>query len=1101
MASKKHLSARGTITNEDAVNVAVVLRCRPLSKSEHTSKAQEVVKCEGREVTISQTVASKTVDRTYHFDRVFGPNTSQESLYNTAIAPMVDEVLNGFNCTIFAYGQTGTGKTHTMTGDLSAASATLTPESGVIPRAVSQIFNHLESQQHSEYSVRCSFLELYNEEITDLLSSSTPSTGITTTTNNATSNDNSSNNKPVRILEDPKAGVVLAGLEEVNVRNSGEIFTLLDAGNARRRTAETLLNKQSSRSHSVFIVSVSVREVLPDGEEVIRLGKLYLVDLAGSENITRSGAIEARAKEAGNINKSLLTLGRVITALVEGQGHVPYRDSKLTRLLRDSLGGRTKTCIIATIAPTVLCQEETVSTLDYAHRAKNIKNRPEVNQKISKTTHLKEMSGEIERLRAELVATRDKNGVYLPVKQYEEDKAERAVLYARVEVLEEEKVAMDVKVGEMQEALDTAMCDIKERDYCIEAHILAEQSLVCHATTLNSNLKTAASSVAQLFCRYDEKNVLEDGNMEVVGAVKKQAVEELESLKEAITAAAQCQAQRYAETKAVLDVMKTRKEEAEAIFAAQLSELNSKLQQASAVAQDATAVLAGSGVEAVEWLVSCQQEYFAATRTAAEESMAAFSGLFTAIAAKQAAEQSALKQLVDTQEESFTAIETAAQQVLKVATERMQAQASLACQSKTGVEETLAAQGQSLTQLSASLQDNITKEKNKILEQVTAMLQSFESAAQKCISTDINQITEQLEAEKEKVVGALLVELEAHATDAVTATANDAKMLSLKRGEQQQALLNHHKQLSKHMSSCQSALESTKQAVETAALEASQTLENHSAKTGADADDKIAALRSLKSAKQGECGAAVEVVAAIQLGLKRDVEQGLVGDKKQCEQLEVVRRDGDVAVASAAEHQVTTVVQLSSAVATLLGKKYGVDKKRDQVPAQRAVVVPPESTIQQLRAQSREELKAAFRAHRPLVAVEMVSEEGEAVVQEEEEEEEKVGMEPVEQDQRQPEERTMEEEEEKKSSEDTAEKEEEKEEENVADNKRKPSSSRVPAVTKRTTTTTSTAAATAAGGGRKRSRDPTDTSPTSARSPPQKPRRSRIPSAGPAAAK
>ena len=205
--------------------------------------------------------------------------------------------------------------------------------------------------------------------------------------------------------------------------------------------------------------------------------------------------MDQRAKEAGNINKSLLTLGRVITALVEGQGHVPYRDSKLTRLLRDSLGGKTKTCIIATIAPTVQCQEETLSTLDYAHRAKNIKNKPEVggwrrlrigklatleawrladprwcyslgawgcwgpspthpltasiashllqiNAKISKTTHLKEMNVEIDKLKAMLIATREKNGVYVPAKQYEEECEERRTLRAQVEAMEAEAEAV-----------------------------------------------------------------------------------------------------------------------------------------------------------------------------------------------------------------------------------------------------------------------------------------------------------------------------------------------------------------------------------------------------------------------------------------------------------------------------------------------------------------------------------------------------------------------------------------------------------------------------------------------------------------------------------
>ncbi|KFM22480.1 125 kDa kinesin-related protein, partial [Auxenochlorella protothecoides] len=341
-----------------------------------------------------------------------------ERLYDSTVAPLVEEMLEGFNCTIFAYGQTGTGKTYTMTGgDLAQGSAEMTDSAGVIPRAIHQVFSYLESLGAQEFTVKASYLELYNEEVTDLLALG-------------------SEPPKVRILED-RTGVVLNGLEEAQVRSASDIFSLLDQGTAKRRTAETLLNKQSSRSHTVFVITVSVREILAEGEEVIRVGKLYLVDLAGSENITRSGAVEQRAKEAGNINKSLLTLGRVITALVEGQGHVPYRDSKLTRLLRDSLGGRTKTCIIATIAPTVQCQEETLSTLEYAHRAKNIKNKPEINQKISKTTHLKEMNVEIEKLKLMLNATREKNGVYIPTAQYDEECEERKFLNGRVLELEE----------------------------------------------------------------------------------------------------------------------------------------------------------------------------------------------------------------------------------------------------------------------------------------------------------------------------------------------------------------------------------------------------------------------------------------------------------------------------------------------------------------------------------------------------------------------------------------------------------------------------------------------------------------------------------------
>ena len=319
------------------------------------------------------------------------------------MVPIVDEVLDGFSCTIFAYGQTGTGKTFTMEGGprQSDDGKKLSAEAGVIPRSIKQIFDFITASD-TDCTVKVTFLELYNEELTDLLGA-----------------DNKEDDCKLRLLED-RGGVVVHGLEEVIVKSAAEIYQVLDRGTAKRRTAATLLNNRSSRSHSVFTITIHIKEVTPGAEDVIKTGKLNLVDLAGSENISRSGAKDSRAREAGSINQSLLTLGRVITALVEHSGHVPYRDSKLTRLLRDSLGGRTKTCVIATIAPTSVCQEETISTLDYAHRAKNIRNRPEVNQKISKTAMLKEMVAEIERLRQDLVCTRDKNGVYMPADRFDQ---------------------------------------------------------------------------------------------------------------------------------------------------------------------------------------------------------------------------------------------------------------------------------------------------------------------------------------------------------------------------------------------------------------------------------------------------------------------------------------------------------------------------------------------------------------------------------------------------------------------------------------------------------------------------------------------------------
>jgi len=391
--------------SEDGVHVNVILRCRPQSGQEKADRAPQAVICNEalREVTLLQTGAASAqaaaaaglsakcaLSRTFRFDRVFGPDATQQKLYDQAVAPIVDEVLEGFNCTIFAYGQTGTGKTYTMEGGArgqgTAGVGALSAEAGVIPRAIQQVFDAIDANEVADSSVKVSFMEIYNEELTDLLDlgggggggvgggGGGGGGGGPGGSGGPSDPNQQQQQQRLRLMED-RAGVVVQGLEDVVVKNAAEIFAVLDRGTAKRRTAETLLNKRSSRSHSVFSVTIHMKETTPGGEDVVKVGKLNLVDLAGSENISRSGAREGRAREAGSINQSLLTLGRVITALVEHSGHVPYRDSKLTRLLRDSLGGRTKTCIIATVAPSAECREETASTLDYAHRAKNIRNR------------------------------------------------------------------------------------------------------------------------------------------------------------------------------------------------------------------------------------------------------------------------------------------------------------------------------------------------------------------------------------------------------------------------------------------------------------------------------------------------------------------------------------------------------------------------------------------------------------------------------------------------------------------------------------------------------------------------------------------------------
>ncbi|PIK58720.1 kinesin-like boursin, partial [Apostichopus japonicus] len=330
-------------------------------------------------------------------------------------------------------------------GRASLYAIALDPLAGVIPRAMHQIFEKLNSQK-VEFSVRVSFLELYNEELFDLL----------------TSQDDI---QRLRIFEDSarKGSVVIQGLEEVVVHNKDEVYSILERGAAKRQTAATLMNAHSSRSHSVFSVTIHIKENSIDGEELLKTGKLNMVDLAGSENIGRSGAVDKRAREAGNINQSLLTLGRVITALVEHAPHVPYRESKLTRLLQDSLGGRTKTSIIATVSPSSCNVEETLSTLDYAHRAKHITNRPEVNQKLTKKALIKEYTEEIERLRRDLVAAREKNGIYISEENYRAMENQLASQDGSIKDFLEKIAALEEEIRKVNELFDETKAELEER--------------------------------------------------------------------------------------------------------------------------------------------------------------------------------------------------------------------------------------------------------------------------------------------------------------------------------------------------------------------------------------------------------------------------------------------------------------------------------------------------------------------------------------------------------------------------------------------------------------------------------------------------------------
>ncbi|EOD15598.1 hypothetical protein EMIHUDRAFT_44696, partial [Emiliania huxleyi CCMP1516] len=257
---------------------------------------------------------------------------------------------------------TGTGKTHTIEGRID-----IPEEMGIIPRAAEHIFTALQGEHVLESTCTVSYLEIYNEVLHDLLSPADEP------------------GAKLAIVDDSKQGkgVHCAGLLTHEVNTPEDVLRILRAAQDRRKIGETKMNKESSRSHCLFTLTVNLREKTPDGMEIARVGKLHMVDLAGSECAKTSGVgaqDRTRMREAMNINQSLLTLGRVITSLREKQGRIPYRDSKLTRLLQarrcPDLGGRCKTCIIATLSPSILCCEESLSTLSYAQSAHGIENKP-----------------------------------------------------------------------------------------------------------------------------------------------------------------------------------------------------------------------------------------------------------------------------------------------------------------------------------------------------------------------------------------------------------------------------------------------------------------------------------------------------------------------------------------------------------------------------------------------------------------------------------------------------------------------------------------------------------------------------------------------------
>uniref|UniRef100_A0A8C2YUR2 Kinesin-like protein n=1 Tax=Chinchilla lanigera TaxID=34839 RepID=A0A8C2YUR2_CHILA len=361
-------------------SVRVVVRCRPMNSKEKAASYDKVVDVDVKLGQVSVKNPKGTaheMPKTFTFDAVYDWNAKQFELYDETFRPLVDSVLQGFNGTIFAYGQTGTGKTYTMEGVRGD------PEKrGVIPNSFDHIFTHISRSQNQQYLVRASYLEIYQEEIRDLLSKD--------------------QTKRLELKERPDTGLYVKDLSSFVTKSVKEIEHVMNVGNQNRSVGATNMNEHSSRSHAIFVITIECSEVGLDGENHIRVGKLNLVDLAGSERQAKTGAQGERLKEATKINLSLSALGNVISALVDGKStHIPYRDSKLTRLLQDSLGGNAKTVMVANVGPASYNVEETLTTLRYANRAKNIKNKPRVNED-PKDALLREFQEEIARLKAQL---------------------------------------------------------------------------------------------------------------------------------------------------------------------------------------------------------------------------------------------------------------------------------------------------------------------------------------------------------------------------------------------------------------------------------------------------------------------------------------------------------------------------------------------------------------------------------------------------------------------------------------------------------------------------------------------------------------------------
>ena len=358
-------------TKSKTERVKVSIRVRPFIEEENKiddTTCVESIDEKNNIITIRRDFDKKN----FSYDKIFPMNAPQISIFDTTSKEVVNSVLKGYNGTIFAYGQTGSGKTYTMVGNFDDNEL-----KGIIPRSFDYIFNEIKKDKEHKYNIKISFIQIYLETIQDLLEPL---------------------NKEIRIREDPEHGVYLEGVQWVQVYSTGDCAKVFKMGEKNRITESTMMNASSSRSHAILIAKIEkniilskekIQELSKESNEKIKEERvmtnsfLYLVDLAGSERVKKSRAVNMRLEEAKKINYSLLILGNCIQSLTESKPtYIAYRDSKLTRLLQESLGGNAKTSLIVTISPSNYNTYETISSLNFALRAMKVQNKPIINRSV-----------------------------------------------------------------------------------------------------------------------------------------------------------------------------------------------------------------------------------------------------------------------------------------------------------------------------------------------------------------------------------------------------------------------------------------------------------------------------------------------------------------------------------------------------------------------------------------------------------------------------------------------------------------------------------------------------------------------------------------------